>query len=380
MKVCYTLATSDLEGAARSMLDLIDCDIEENINVYVILPKHNELLEKKLRDKGIKYKVIFYWTDSKGNIIKNSIKKIIKKISIFRIKSFLLKNDIDIVHNNSLISTNGMIAAHELGIPYICHMREDIENGLQIELMNYEELIYYVNNANCVIAISQFIKKYFETKVKNDIVQIYDGIQLNNYSVNKEKIFKNKDIGLIIIGRISKPKGQFDVVKAVNELVKKGYTNYKLKIVGNISDNEYFSEIRDYININKLEKYIEYIPFTDDLKKIREQSDICLVCSTNEGLGRVTIEAMLSSELVIGADSTGTKELIEDGHNGFLYKSGDYKTLSEIIIKVSQDKKSINEIVKAGHEFAINNFNTMVQGRKVIDIYNNIMESKRNEN
>ena len=36
-------------------------------------------------------------------------------------------------------------------------------------------------------------------------------------------------------------------------------------------------------------------------------------------MGRVTAEAMASARPVIGYDSDGTTELIDDGHNGLLY-------------------------------------------------------------
>jgi glycosyltransferase involved in cell wall biosynthesis len=46
------------------------------------------------------------------------------------------------------------------------------------------------------------------------------------------------------------------------------------------------------------------------------------MCSKNEALGRVTIEAMSRGTPVIGFDNAGTSEIIKHAYNGFLYKEG----------------------------------------------------------
>lgn len=46
---------------------------------------------------------------------------------------------------------------------------------------------------------------------------------------------------------------------------------------------------------------------------MRKKIDVELVCSRSEAFGRVTIESMMSSNPVIGANTGGTKELIIEG-------------------------------------------------------------------
>ena len=49
MKVCYSLATTDMEGGAQSLLDLIKLDLNNNVDPYVILSHKCPELEQKLK-------------------------------------------------------------------------------------------------------------------------------------------------------------------------------------------------------------------------------------------------------------------------------------------------------------------------------------------
>ena len=76
------------------------------------------------------------------------------------------------------------------------------------------------------------------------------------------------------------------------------------------------------MNFKEDSKFKGIVPFQSDLYELRKHADIALMCSRGEALGRVTVEAMLSENLVIGADSAGTKEIIQNKVTGYLYKTG----------------------------------------------------------
>ena len=57
--------------------------------------------------------------------------------------------------------------------------------------------------------------------------------------------------------------------------------------------------------------------------------DVSLMCSIAETFGMVTIESLSLGIPVIGTQSGGTPELLQNGKFGFLYPSGNTKYLSE---------------------------------------------------
>ena len=107
--------------------------------------------------------------------------------------------------------------------------------------------------------------------------------------------------------------------------------------------------------------------------KIRQVHDITLVCSSNEAMGRVTPEAMLSHNLVIGANAGGTKYIIKDKVNGYLYKLYDSYDLACKIKYAIENVKISDSIVENGYKFAKKNFDNNTQNKKVLEIYKKII-------
>lgn len=372
MKVCYCLATTDLEGGAKSLLDLLtNINKDKNIESYVILTKHHKDLEEKLNNINVQYKIILHGTDCKTKSkLKQFIKIIINKIAKYRMKKFFISKKIDIIHNNSVISLIAMEAAYESNIPYICHVRENIEDGLGLEMLNYDKLYNLMNKSYCCIYISNSVKKRYQKYVNCNNRVIYDGLEFEKYIINKNlnELNFNK---IIMVGRICKTKGQMDAVKAINMLVNKYKKNYHLVIIGSIGESDYYNQILDYINKNNIKSSVKILEYSDSLRKLRKENDVALICSENEGLGRVTVEAMLSNQLVIGAKSGATSEIITNNETGFLYELHNIEQLANIILNL--DKNNSKKIVSNAYNYAIKTFDNNNETNKVKEIYYDIL-------
>ena len=121
---------------------------------------------------------------------------------------------------------------------------------------------------------------------------------------------------------------------------------------------------------------MKFYEFTNDLKGIRAQCDIGLTCSKAEALGRVTIENMLSSLLVIAGRSAGSEEVVKDKQTGLFYETGSYTSLSEAIVNAIKEPELSNNIVKAGHEEAKLLYDNKKYGKDIIEVYDQLMKSK----
>lgn len=85
--------------------------------------------------------------------------------------------------------------------------------------------------------------------------------------------------------------------------------------------------------------------------ELRKTMDLELICSRSEAFGRVTIEAMLHSIPVIGANSGGTPELIIDKENGLLFQYGDIDELVDKIETLINNKVLYNQIMNKTAEY-----------------------------
>lgn len=377
-KICFVTHLPNLNGATRSLLDLLDGLEKTKFEPLVLINSEGPIIEE-LKKRNIRYRKTFYSPATNStNKIKNVVKAIlnsslINMVSVSLVKKIFQEEKIDIVHNNSYLVSVGMQAAKELGIPYVCHLREFVFEDHGRSFFYEERQTDLLKNANAVIAITKAVKEKFQPDTPKEIVVLFDGIKVENYEIKPRELFSNSDINILMAGRISPGKGQLDSIKAV-EYVRGKYPdrNIKLKIIGGIGDSDYYQKITRYVSENKLD-FVEIHEFVSDLKKIRENTDIGLTCSSFEALGRVTVENMLSSLVTIGADSAGTSELIENGKNGYLYEKGNYRDLADKIIYAILNKETSDQLAKNAHDEAMIKFDIEYYSRKLEDIYSNLI-------
>lgn len=377
MNICYVAHESNLTGANQSLLDILSCTKEYGIKPFVIIPREGPI-EQELIKNNIDYQVVMYRHDIKSSYIRNLFKIIMNKIAVYKIKRLIKNKEIDILHNNSFLTSVGMIAAYKSKIPYVCHIRDFGKEDHNMEFINEDMLFNYAIKSNKVIAISKAVYNKFTKKIpEGNIRIIYNGVNLLKYKFAERNILNGKVIKLLLAGRICEGKGQLEAVKAIEYLVNKGKTDIELYIVGDgVKGELYQDNLIEYIKNRKLEKYIKIMPFMNDLSKMRKMCDIGLVCSVNEAFGRVTIESMLASQLVIGANTGGTLELIDNNKYGLLYNQGDYKDLANKIKYAIDNKEEMNLLTKKSYYYASQKFSILRTMDEINQLYLNILQDR----
>ena len=114
----------------------------------------------------------------------------------------------------------------------------------------------------------------------------------------------------------------------------------------------------------------------EQVRAYMEKAELFLFTSDErEGWGAVVNEAMNSGCVVISSDAAGaTSYLIEDGQNGFCYKSGDVDELYSKIKSVLDDENMRKSISKKAYETMKNDWDADVAAERLlalIDAINN---------
>lgn len=140
-----------------------------------------------------------------------------------------------------------------------------------------------------------------------------------------------------IIGRISRKKGQFFLVQALQKMKLEGKA-FQVLIFGSATVNDaddkaYADELFAYVKENQLEKDVHFAESQVDTAKFYNAIDVFVLASHSETYGMVTIEAMLSELPILATDSGGTTEIINYGDYGNLYE---YDNQAEFIEKLTQ--------------------------------------------
>lgn len=337
MNILYIAQGSHLGGANLSLLGLIDELSDEN-NIYVATPIRNGLLVDELKKRNITYFHVhyFWWLLAPANTKMGTwSKKVLYRILLinnyfcaWRLCQVAKKYQIDIVHTNSSVVNTGGILAHILKIPHVWHVREFGQEDFNFfSVIKDDKLYEFMNkNSSYVIAISHAIYNKFAEKIDEDKLRmVYNGVNEDNIQRKSQIKYPEAVVHYLISGRISKAKGQREALEAVKMLVHAGWSNLHLFIAGEGD----CTVLKDFVLASGIAEYVTFLGRISDMPALRAKMDVELVCSRCEGFGRVTVEAMMSSNPVIGTNTGGTPELIEDGKSGFLYSSGKVEELAE---------------------------------------------------
>jgi len=192
-----------------------------------------------------------------------------------------------------------------------------------------------INKFDKIIAITKWEIPYL-LKLKTEkkkIVYIPNGIPEEFF---KQKIAKsNKDV--LFLGRISPIKNLEALIEAAKLLPKINFS-----IVGP-SEESYLKKLTGLIGSSKNIKI--YPPIYNLKKKIQliDEHKIFVLPSKREAMPQVLLEAMARGKIVISSDTKGGKEIIKNGKNGFIFKSGDTKQLGDLIKKNINGNKKIEK-------------------------------------
>ena len=204
--------------------------------------------------------------------------------------------------------------------------------------------------ADKIIVNSLDFKREFKSKFKLDAVCIYN--PLNKKEIirksnikNSIKLDKNK-LNLINVGRLVDQKDQMTLLKALNRIKDK--INFNLIIIGK---GEEKIKLLNYIYKNDLSKYVKLLKYQNNPFNLIKSSDIFLLTSLYEGLPNVLLEAQALKTYIISTNCpTGPREILLNGKAGSLFKVGDHKSLSNLLISFFKNKKKYSKKILIGYK------------------------------
>lgn len=375
MKILYITHETELNGASKSLLELIDYIKGKGIYPIVVLPDKGkmkrELAGRKIDARVITYRRCVYRGKFSLRDYMNYYVYDLK--AVWELVKIIREESIDIVHSNSLAVDAGAAAAYLAGIPHVWHCREYMEEDFNFKYINPLINRWLIRKSNCRISISAGIMEKIERTYGVRSVRMYNGIDARQYFSPirsfPETAPKNR---LLIAGAVSEGKGQWDAIRAVEILNKRGI-HVDLSIVGD-GDPHYLKELRKYISHHHFEDCITFTPYTKELQKLRLESEIVLVCSRMEAFGRVTAEAMMAGKVVIGASTGGTAELIGSyEERGYLYTWNHPEELADKIEHALKNPDEVCEKEKLAQEFIVRATNLETYTDKLIRIYQKIL-------
>ena len=154
----------------------------------------------------------------------------------------------------------------------------------------------------------------------------------------------NASIRILFVGRLEPRKG-FDVLMKAIPIVLKENNDIHFDICGDgkVAKSSVLNEFSQNITFHG------YKP-REELEKLYEDSDIFVAPSRYESFGIIYLEAMKYGKPVVACNSGGTPEVVNDGETGILANPGDYRSLANAMLKLSNDKSLRVKMGTAGRK------------------------------
>lgn len=336
---------AELYGADQMLYNIVT-NLDTKIFAPIVVLPNTGPLADKLRETGIRIEIIPY------PIIRRkyfNIKGIISFLRSYirdskKLYELAKKEQVDIVHNNTMAVLEGIYLKKKLKVKLISHVHEMLEDPKIVA-----KFLYGVHLKHCdkMIAVSEAVKKHIENilhKTNNKILVVHNGIPAaKNTQVGAHLHKFYKELGLpksakiaAFVGRINAIKGHNDFVEAMRQVIVQNQNAYGL-IFGDAFDGQEWrvNDLKQTIKGKKMDKHIIYCGFRNDVEKLYPTFSLLVLSSVKpDSFPTVVLEAMASGVPTVAYKCGGVEEMIKDGYNGYIVEQGNINGLGIKISKI----------------------------------------------
>lgn len=324
-KVVICVPSLAIGGAERFAVDLAIAIDKSRFKVIVAITRTNveSFLKSLLEQNGIQIVSL---------AAKDYPTMLCKQIQ------FLKKERPDVVHAQTGSILHLMVACKLCGVPvrlYTVHNEANLLYGnskLKKEIYKLGFSFFGFKPVAICPTVKQTIIDDMGISA-NRIAVVNNGVDIKRFM--PARISHNDEVVRIIsVGTLYWIKNQLMTIHAVVALHGLGY-KVELTLLGDGEDRD---RIRNEIEKNKAESYI-FIPGSKkNVEDYLNKSDIYVSASKTEGLPLSILEAMACGLPVVATDAGGTKDIVQNGVNGFLVGIDDEDNLKQALQKLINNK------------------------------------------
>jgi len=342
VQVCFTDAWGGLEMSAR---DYTRYFLERGHNSHCLC-KHGSRLHEMLIKEGLPHFALDFFSRY-------------SPLAIVKIRKFLQKNQIDIVHLHTprdlwmiTPATIGLTNLKIFATSRMLFTRTQKRDFLH--RLVYSKLDWMINTT----AVSQTHMQANLPISPDRHIVIPNPVDLSKFrSELYDREFYRKEWGagaktvlLGLVGRIDPTKGQKETITALPEILAR-FPDFKLIIIGEITaghSDEFLKELKELVRSLGVEQNIIWAGFKTDVPTVLRALDIFIMPSYKESFGKVLIEAMAMGIPVISTDKGGPPEILSQGECGLLVPPAEAKPIAEAILKYLDSEALRQQMIEKG--------------------------------
>ena len=377
IRVLFVSHSSALLGAERSLLLLLRNIDRDRFEPLAVLPGSGPL-KKEIENLSIKtYEVKYpWWVGGRRNVswtILQFAHCIIREIlALPKLYKIIKHEQIHVVYTNTIAIFSGAASAFLARTPHIWHIREIIADNPDLHFFFANKLLFrFISGCSGVIIANSnaTAAQFEESESTQKIKVVYNAVDPEEFKVStpfpRIAGVNRQDWLVTVVGSLQRRKAQDDAIRAV-KIAKEAIPNIKLLLIGS-GDKHFIRYLKQMVSELNLSDKVIFTGYRHDVPQILAQCEALLVPSWEEPFGRTTIEAMAAGTPVIGANSGGTKEIIEEGVTGYLVSPQNPLEIAEKMIELHKHPELARKIGDNGRRTAKEKFAPWLYVRSVED-------------
>ena len=193
-----------------------------------------------------------------------------------------------------------------------------------------------------------------------------------NIDQQKPKKFDENKYNLIFVGNLIIAKG-VDILLEAFALILKENSNIGLVYVGEGEEKVRLISRSKELGINEKVIFLGRMEY-EKIPTMMYYSDILILPSIEEGVGRVILEAMSMKLPVIASNVGGIPLVINDQQDGLLFEVGDIEALKKHVLFLIKNKSFSEKMTKAAYQKFLDNYEYEVSINIFLNMYKSILE------
>ncbi len=271
--------------------------------------------------------------------------------SVLSIRSFIKKNNVDILHaHTSHAHTLGVLA-----LTGIKSCRLVVTRRVDFHVRNpLSRKLKYGSRVDRILTVSDAIRRILiEDGVDPKLLTtVRSGFAPGNFSDNNTTSDLRRELGIlpetvviVNVAALAPHKAHTDLLKAAR-YVKDSHPNVQFLIAG---DGELRQNIENQIKHLSLENNVHMLGFVEDIESVFRAADIFAITSEEEGLCTSIMDAMFFGLPIVATSAGGIPEIVHDQQNGYIVPVHDYMSFGErlnTLIDSPERRKKMGEKAK----------------------------------
>jgi glycosyltransferase involved in cell wall biosynthesis len=387
--VLYLQSNSEIGGSDVALLRLVESLDRTRFRPVIVLPADGPLT-KDFEKRGAKVVVVsemLKLTTQKGSI--HYLRFLVNyPLAVWRILRLIRREQIDLIHTNTLHNLYGYPAAKLAGLPHVWHVREIVRQSAFFSRIESFLARYF---ADRIIAVSSAAAQLFRGKTGEYPPRLrimWDGINLNQFHPGNSGHRIRSELGLPreaplvgLVCRLDHWKGVEVFLQAISMCRKECPDARYVICGGEVEGREKVARrarrLAEELDLTDVVHFTEWHYRPEDMPEVHATLDVLVLSSTwPEPFGLVLIEAMASGKPVVATDQGGPVEICVEGSTALLIPPQNPRRMADAIITLLCDPQRAAAMGRAGRRRAEEYFDERRYARELQLLYEDVLDRR----